>query len=167
VLQLVCPSHFVFKTDMVNPMIGMRIFTKDGQFEWMSHARPFAETEIYGVRAAQTLTHFNSFSATQAKQAIILGGFARCRLLASSVTSLVYSLREFCNVLKAQGGYPNHVIEPSLKAWCKQVFGPRSDSVYQAALNPDESLLCDCLFNESLREPYVQFYIGRLNTKTL
>ncbi|CAE8663755.1 unnamed protein product [Polarella glacialis] len=148
-------------------MVGMRIFSCSGSLAWMSHAKSCALFEVYGERDMQPLAHFATYVPHQVHCAVMMSGFARCKMLASSTKWLTHSVAEFCNLLRVQAGYPSSMIDVALARWCKQVFGYRSAKVLHAIKHIGHISLVDDAYTSSFTESGMMFCIGRLDFKTL
>lgn len=70
-LGFVYPPHIPFKTDHVNPTIGMDVFTRGGHLQWMAHGKALADFCCYADTMPQQIQPFFSF---QNPKPIVFGG---------------------------------------------------------------------------------------------
>ena len=131
----------------------------------IAHFRALGDTIMYGARCQQAMVPWFSCSPPQTFHAITMGGFARCRHLASDKFELIHSLNRFCSILTTQGGYPATWVAAKLKKCCDNTFGSQAklhDAVWKAS-QPH----MDVALNRSLLHPQVCFVVGKLRLQQL
>lgn len=168
-LGFVYPPHIPFKTDHVNPTIGMDVFTRGGHLQWMAHGKALADFCCYADTMPQQIQPFFSFQNPLCLEAVALGGFHRCARMCSHRELLKWSVAQWCDVLAIQAQFPESVIWKCLRKWCRTTPIPDADKFAKAV---SKARNCspvheDLTFNESQRESMIVFRVGRIDWKTL
>ena len=124
------PTHFPMKPDTVNPCVGLELIL-GRQLHWTAHVKGIA----CGYDNIPCLsTPFVSVQPLQRKRGIVMGAFARCKLLSSSMHWLVMSLANTCFKFIHEAVYPHDLISKWLKNWCVACFGKRGVQLHSDVL---------------------------------
>ena len=158
-LTMVYPKNLMLKADFVNPTVGMEVYVRDGEIHWIAHNRPLGENTHYATRCRQTFVPWYSFGPPHTMDAIAMGGFARCKHLASDVVGLCHSLNRFCQLLQAQD-YPRDWILQQLKRWCSESFG--SQTKLHKQVESAERPLANLALNRSFHSHEICMVVGQL-----
>jgi hypothetical protein len=168
-LERTYPAHLPLKDDAVNPFVGLNIFIDDGDLCWSAHNKSLANFACYGLPGKQQLQPYFSFQPSAVRDAVVIGGFARCRALSSCWKWLVWSLSGWCDALIVQAKFPTFLVSKLLKAWCARSLPPHGIKTADAVMK----CLGRCpqhgsnVYNESLSEARVLFVAGSLCLTTL
>ena len=162
-LQFVYPPHLLLKDDAVNPFVGLRLQIIHNELHWSAHHKPIGDSVAYGKTYQQALLPWRSFSPPATFDAVLLGGFSRCKQLSSNVVCMTHSLRQFRDTMIVQAGYPEDLVHRKLKAWIKAEF--HDLRIFHACLkSPAQLLRPDC---RSFTEAGQLWPIGRLHLPSL
>ena len=163
ILMFVYPPHLVMKDDAVNPFVGMTLLSMHDSIHWRAHYKPVGEVVAYSRRYQQALLPWCSFSPPATFEAVLMGGFARCKQLSSNRACFLQSLRDFMVMITRQAGYPEGFVTEKLKIWLKHVS---HDSTLLNEFRTNLPVM-NGNYCESFKRPQIVFVVGRQSPTSL